>query len=611
MQKPTLKTTWMPLGFAIIALIILNAGLYLRLGAQPATKDMAQNLTIPYAQSFAEIDLSTMYSTFGGDWEIRDESLVQLSTTGYDLGGFIPLQIPADQPYQYETRLRFLGGSMGGGILFNAQSTNTRQQSHMARLNVDAGQVWLIYGYFGDNSDFTGQGSALVPFAPDNADWHTVGVHVLGDTYRLLVDGQVVAENIPLAYFGGAVGLIASTSQIAFDDVRADILADTTRAQATAEVTQSVVNATPPPMPTPFDDGVVLWGDAFDPDGVGDNLWLPLTGDWQFTEAGLRQTIRDGYDFIIVNSQPVTTPYRFIVQFRHDEGIGGGVVFNLPQTTNRNGGTMVRYIEENTLTWGYFDEAGAYIGVGSAPVAPPATDNHQLEVIVTDTAYALILDGVQIAEGIPITRVDGYIGLTNSQSIVTFTRVQVVVPQPDMPAEATATPETGSTALDLNTISGQWETSGYTTVQTASDTVDYIAGMGVFAEAFRVSVDITLPTDITDAGGGLIFHMNGRDNPALGSMVRFANGGSEIFWGVYDENGVFTGQGGAPLDLEAGVLHTLTVIVRRGSYDILVDAVTVIQNVPLTRGDGWIGLISFRGPVTFANLRLSIGETAP
>lgn len=467
-----------------------------------------------------------------------------------------------------------------------------------------------MYGYFGDDSNFTGQGSALVPFAPENADWHTIGVTVSATTYNLWVDSQVVAENIPLVYFGGAVGLISSTSQIAFDDLRADILADTV-IQATPEATDVVMIDAP--ITIPVENGVLLLGDTFDAGGGGDNAWIPLSGDWQFTDAGLRQTIRDGYDFTIVNSQLVNVPYRFIAQFRHDEGIGAGVVFNLPQMTSRNGGYMVRYIEENTLTWGYFDEVGSYIGVGSATVPPPATDNHTLDVIVNEASYAMTLDGAMIADAIPLTTVNGYVGLTNSQSIVTFTGVQVLSPQGTSQPEATATPNDGSTALDLNTITGQWETSGYTTVQTATDSVDYIAGMGVFAETFRVSVDITLPlnTDITDAGGGLIFHMTGRDNPALGYMVRFANGGNEIFWGVYDDNAVFTGQGGAPLSLEIGVLHTLTVIVRQDNYDILVDDATIIQNVPLERGDGWIGLVSFRGPVTFANLRLSIGENAP
>jgi hypothetical protein len=34
----------------------------------------------------------------------------------------------------------------------------------------------------------------------------------------------------------------------------------------------------------------------------------------------------------------------------------------------------------------------------------------------------------------------------------------------------------------------------------------------------------------------------------------------------------------------------------------------VIENVPLSRSDGWIGLISFGGPVTYDGLKVLIGE---
>jgi len=34
----------------------------------------------------------------------------------------------------------------------------------------------------------------------------------------------------------------------------------------------------------------------------------------------------------------------------------------------------------------------------------------------------------------------------------------------------------------------------------------------------------------------------------------------------------------------------------------------IIEDVPLSRSDGWIGLISFGGPVTYEGLKVLIGE---
>jgi len=102
--------------------------------------------------------------------------------------------------------------------------------------------------------------------------------------------------------------------------------------------------------------------------------------------------------------------------------------------------------------------------------------------------------------------------------------------------------------------------------------------------------------------------MEGRDNPATGHLVRFGNGGSEIFWGTYDEQGVFQGQGSSPLTLDWDEPHTLSLIVTDETFDILVDEVLIIGGVPLQGDAGWIGLVSFRGPVSFSDFELTLGE---
>ena len=122
-------------------------------------------------------------------------------------------------------------------------------------------------------------------------------------------------------------------------------------------------------------------------------------------------------------------------------------------------------------------------------------------------------------------------------------------------------------------------------------------------------MDILLPNaqDYPEAGAGVIFHMAERDNPASGYMARFGRAGTEIFWGAYDENGVFTGQGGSPLEDPGNTARTLTLIVRQESYDILVNGTPIVTDLPHVQPGGWLGLISYGGPVTFSNFQLSLG----
>ncbi|MEZ4667032.1 MAG: hypothetical protein R3E39_03780 [Anaerolineae bacterium] len=170
-ERPSTRTTWLPLGLAIVALVVLNLGLYTRLSSQPEPL----RFNFPYTENFSALSVDE-YELFGGDWEIRDETLVQLSTSGYDLMSFVPIDIPPEQNYTYESSLRYLGGIMGGGLIFNAQQITSRQKSQMLRFNVDNGVMWLIYGYFGDDSNFVGQGSAALDIPLGDPNWHRLRV---------------------------------------------------------------------------------------------------------------------------------------------------------------------------------------------------------------------------------------------------------------------------------------------------------------------------------------------------------------------------------------------------------------------------------------------------
>lgn len=605
MQEVTYKRTLLPTLIALTLLVVFNAALYLRL----SSNTVANTVPLPYVDDFTTSSVLE-FPNFGGDWDIRDETLVQISTTGFDLGILIPTDIDSDLPYRYSVDMRYIGGSLGGGLIFNSQNGRNRQQSHMVRFNIEDDAVWIIFGYFGNDSNFTGQGSVPLNIAVDIPDWQSLGVLVNTDSYGVLYNGELIVEDVPLAYQGGAVGLITSSSQIAFDNLVVQSPADAIVTQAS----QAPLTPTPEPDITTTETSTTeiqtdtVFADAFDALGDEPSLWVPFSGEWEFVDGTFTQNQVDGFDFGAGYNQAFGD-VTISTSFRHLEGQGGGIFFNMAVPDSQQNAHMVRYVhDDDFLFWGYFDETGTFTGQGSVAVPAPVTDSQTLTIINDGASYSVALNGVIIAPDIPIVITGDYVGLVTAQSRVAFDNFVIgtaTTPIVDVSPESTDIANIQN--LTLNSVSGDWE-FGDAIVQRATEAVDYIAGTGIAAETFSVSVTINLPDDLDDAGAGLIFHMNGRDDISNGQMIRFGNNGSEIFWGTYRADGIFEGQGGAPVALDWSEAHRLTLNVRSDTYDVLIDDEILVTDLPV-RGDfGWIGLVSYRGEVVFSNFALSIGQ---
>jgi len=614
-ERMSFRTTLLPIILAFSTLIVFNMGLYTRLRAAP--QPTIELLALPYSADFAH-DEQTVYRSFGGDWENRDQSFVQISTNGYDLGSVIPISIPSDQPYQFETRLRFLGGTMGGGILFNVQQPTSRQNSHMARYNIDSGTVYLIYGFFNETG-FEGQGSVALTIAPDDTAWHTMAVQVGNGTYTLLIDGQVITEQIPLRVQGGSVGFITSTSQVAYDDVQvsewigqsalvmpSELIAqpapDTIEVQTAAPVEGIVDLATLVP----------LYIDQFT-GSLGDLRWNPFSGTWEIQNEALVETNPNGFDFSAgsLDAFPAMQAYR--VTLRHIQGVGGGLLFNMAQPNLLNGAVLVRYIDNNVITWGSYNDAGVFVGLDGRTVGESGDTAHTLAVVLDRTAstYAIVLDGAPIVSGIRYTPQGDHIGLTASQSVVAFERVEVFGAAADSQSTPVVevTPAVSTNTIELSTITGAWVNDNGVITQSNEAAVDSIVGVGVAGQVFTVSVSILLPSGIADAGAGLVFQMRGRDDQTNGQIVRLGSGGNEVLWGRFDQTSIFQGQSGIRLNLTPNTPHRMTLTVRADTFDIDLDGTTVVNNVSLSTAWGWIGLVAFGGPVVFSDFVFTQGAS--
>lgn len=159
---------------------------------------------------------------------------------------------------------------------------------------------------------------------------------------------------------------------------------------------------------------------------------------------------------------------------------------------------------------------------------------------------------------------------------------------------------------------GEWTQEGDVITQGSSQLADLFAGSNRGGSQYTAAVDVLWPPAAeTMVGGGFVFHMPSAGELAGAQMVRFSRNGQEAFWGYFNESGAFQGEGGAALALEPGKPHTLSVVIRASTFDVLVDGETVATQRPLHRQSGLLGLITYGGPITFTNLRTDAGLAAP
>lgn len=364
-----------------------------------------------------------------------------------------------------------------------------------------------------------------------------------------------------------------------------------------------------------------LWSAAFD-GSINDSLWRPIAGDWSFAENMLLQTDTSGFDLGTLYAESFTD-FVYTVDVRHLEGVGAGVLFNVPQLGAVDGGHLVRFTDDNTgIFWGHFDAAGVFNGQGYAPTGAPGTGWHTIEIAGRGDSYALRLDDRLLAAGIPLQSRSGYPGLTTSQSSAAFANINIypltvsttvvpgVVPGPAVVIASTDT-LTSTDLLELETINGEWVQDENGDIrQLAQLAIDYTMGTGMAAESYRLDATIQLPDDpdLANAGGGMIFHMPDRESKENAHLVRLVNGGSGLTWGYFDATGRYVGQGYADLALTEDRTHQISLVVERDRYDVTVDDTLIIDNMPTQRDSGWIGLLSYRGPVTFRDMQLTLGN---
>ncbi len=368
---------------------------------------------------------------------------------------------------------------------------------------------------------------------------------------------------------------------------------------------------------------------------IGSNFtnWLPIKGAWQARDGGVEHTTRTDFDNYIAYTTRFEPPFAFNATVQHLDGIGAGLLIGMQSLESNANSTLVRFeTDGSAMFWGSFDEAGQFTGQGFAPIRIDTLAPQRVTIRNLGNSYDVILNGETVVTDLALTAGAGYVGLAAPETAVFFSDIRVssldgiavsdpvaveliegvnvgnpVMVDNGVAVDDTAVVEEPPTLLDqVETISGEWIYEEGAIRQILQEPTDYVTGLNIFGRNYTLASTITLDPATPDSGGGFIFHAPDRDQLAGSTMVRLLNGGEQIVWGQFDETGVFQGAGNIELDLSIDESHDIAITVGNSNYDILVNGETIVRGLPLAVREGWIGLVAYRGVVTFEDVILDL-----
>lgn len=556
-----------------------------------------------------------------GTWQIASKQMQQSdpiitdAAIGYETSTF--------ENYTVQATFSHLEGH-GAGILFNMPSPYSINGAHLVRYSDETDSI--IWGAYDTKGVFNRQG--FVDAEHPGNEVHILQVFSGTDSYDIFLDDVMIARDVPLVSHQGAVGLITSRTAATFSNVEIFPLFGTssTPIAASTQATPTVVKATETPEPkatqpvtptakatqvvesTPVQVDATSGGESpyvgvFD-GKLSDAGWKIINGDWKFANGNFEQTKVDGFDFATVYTRTAFQNFSIQTGFSHVEGSGAGILFNMPNTDRLAGSSMVRYSDkrDNAIVWGYFDANGVYKNQGYADVPNAGTDRHTLRVVGAEKSFSIYLDDRLIVQSVPYESgySAGYFGLVTSRTHAIYDEVAV----DGVGAIFKGTYDNMDGFTDQRIVSGKWTVENNKATQTVTDVSDYVWNTGVQASEYTVSAKITLP-DTADSGGGFIIHMGERGTKNNSYIIRLKDGGNAIWWGSINDEGKFKGQGSAPLE-KNGQSFVLKLVVKLDVLSIYVNDVEIAKDITISSQEGWIGLLSYGGPVVFEDVRLEV-----
>ncbi|GGK39717.1 hypothetical protein GCM10008955_36930 [Deinococcus malanensis] len=180
----------------------------------PAPAPTAES-TGAFREPFTGSPEATGWAPVGGSWQLQARTFAETTEEGYDQVLLSPRVFQA--PFVLTARFRNLTGN-GGGVIFGSPEGESRTGRQLVRYSDDG--TTLTWGYFNEQGDYEGQGSA--PTTPPGTELHTLRVEVGSSTYAVLLDGKRVAQDVPLQTKSGRVGMQSSAGTVAFEAFEVD-----------------------------------------------------------------------------------------------------------------------------------------------------------------------------------------------------------------------------------------------------------------------------------------------------------------------------------------------------------------------------------------------------
>ncbi|NCC31281.1 MAG: hypothetical protein EOM24_04550 [Chloroflexia bacterium] len=385
---------------------------------------------------------------------------------------------------------------------------------------------------------------------------------------------------------------------------------------ATAPEVAPVIPAVNPAITTILAPGLVtpLLTSTFASEGQPETLWRSLAGDWVMSNGVYTQRNPDGYDFLSLLDLPPQAHYSIETQLRLDSGtMGGGIIYNVPNLTRRNGGQLVDFDESGTfLRWGHYEADGTYRYDGGVALDSGIGDGqwHTLRVVTHGATSTIWFDEREIAQ-ISNLSVAGHVGLSTSQAQVSFDDVVVLaLPEGVAPPPRTVSNPIRTSMVSLSddfddgdakgwqVLNGTWQNLEGTYRQTSLTGAD-LSSVSLF-QGDRYTATVRLKRLDGSMGGGLIFNMARRDSKTSSQIVNYTQDGKVLQWGHFDEGGNFVFEGSAEVpDGGDGAWHTLALGIADGKLTIMLDDELIASEVDLAYTGGYVGLLASNSSVAF------------
>jgi hypothetical protein len=269
-------------------------------------------------------------------------------------------------------------------------------------------------------------------------------------------------------------------------------------------------------------------------------------------------------------------------------------------------------VKGKTLSSGFYDAQGLARSLAEQPLERSLP----LEISLDIKRYTVGVGGVEVVSlplryrgGSMLLRLEGKSALRQLEVFAGIEQIRPKVTAIPKPGRALYAEDFLDTQRRFLVLSGSWRIGQGFLEQVETQGFDRVALAPIGPQSFyRLRVRLQ---HLEGAGGGVVFNLPNPNSLALGHLVRYAEDGRSVFWGHFNEQGIFVGQGFVRVEPPGASPHLLEVFSYDKTYAVWLDGVQLASSVPLVSSAGRIGLTTSLSRVMFTELRLEATGPAP